>query len=105
MKAGKLRHKIIIEEPTETQDAYGQPVKTWTTFKTRRASYNNLSGNEKFVSQQVNSESKVAFTVRHITGVTTKMRIYFDSRYFNILYVNDINGIDKMLRIECEEQT
>lgn len=105
MKAGKLRHKIIIQSLTETQDGFGEGIKSPSTFATRRASIKNLRGGEKFTAQQVNSDAQVLFTIRYLSGVTTKMRVSYSGRVFDILYVDNGAERDTETRLECREQT
>lgn len=105
MNVGQLRHKVIIQSLTETQNTYGEPIKTWATFATRRAAIKTVSGSEKMSSKQLNSEAKIIFTLRYLSGVTTKMRVSYDSRIFDIIAID--NGIErqKATLLECIEQT
>lgn len=105
MNPGKLRHKIIIEQATESQNSYGEVINTWATFTTRRASISNLRGGESLKSNQVSSEASILFVLRTLSGVTTKMRVSYDSRLFDIVYVDNGNETQKETRLECTEQT
>jgi SPP1 family predicted phage head-tail adaptor len=104
--ARKLRNRITIQEPTESRDAYGDPVKTWSTYAIRHADVAPISGREFFLSQQVYSEQTTRFKIRYDSvtkNITTKMRIYFKSRYFNIQSVINENTMNRDITLICRE--
>ncbi len=105
MNPGQLKHKIVIEQSTPAQDSFGEPIDSWTTFATRRASAKTLRGGESFKSSQVTSEAQVMFTLRFLDNVTTKMRVNWNARYFNILFVDNGDETQKETRLECKEFT
>jgi SPP1 family predicted phage head-tail adaptor len=84
MRSGPLRHQVTIEEVTETRDSYGGVVESWSTFATVWASVGPIIGREYFASQQVQSEVSHKIRIRYLSGITTKMRVTFDSRTFRI---------------------
>lgn len=90
---GRLRRKITIQQITETRDAYGEPIKTWTTLLNTRAAIEPLMGREFWESQQHNAEKNVRFRIRHsktAETITPKMRISWDSRTFDIQSVVNV---------------
>ena len=104
MRSGALRHKITIQQPAEAQDASGSVESSWIPFATVSAAYEPQSGKESFTEDQEQATSSIRFRVRYLSGVTPKMRISFDSRLFDILFVKDVGGRRKQLHIMCEEQ-
>jgi SPP1 family predicted phage head-tail adaptor len=105
LNPGTLKHRITIQQSTEASNTYGEMVPTWATFATRRAGIKTMRGSESHKSQQVLSEAKILFSMRYLSGVTTKMRISFDSRLFDILFVDNSAETGKTTFLECEEQT
>lgn len=103
MRAGRLRHQISIEQVTETPDGSGGLVKTWSVFAPLRASYEPLMGKELFSAQQEQANVSTRFRVRHVAGITPKMRVVFDSRRFNIEGVIDVGGRGRELHLMCTE--
>lgn len=106
MRAGSLRHRITIQTPTATQDAAGQPVLTWSTFGGTTqipAKVESVTGGERIRGKQVAAEATIVFTIRCISGVTTQMRVLYDSRTLGIVRVSDPYGDRRELRIECKE--
>jgi SPP1 family predicted phage head-tail adaptor len=65
MRAGRLRHKLNLQQQTETQDALGGAIITWTTTATVWGGVEALSGSEAFVADQVNYSLQVRIVIRH----------------------------------------
>ena len=84
MKIGRLRHKIIIEKPTETTSDTGDVIQSWAEFATVWAEVTPLRGREYWASKQITSEITGKIKIRYLNGITQKMRVKFDSRIFNI---------------------
>lgn len=85
IRAGKLRHPIVIETATESQDEIGGITKSWATHAERMAGFETLSGREYFEGGGRKSEATARFWLRDdLDDVTTKMRVSYDSRAFNI---------------------
>ena len=103
MQAGPLRHRITIETPTETQDTFGAAVATWATFAERWAAIEPLTGREFFAAQQINAEVSHTIRLRYVAGVTTKMRVAFGARHFDLAAVRNLDerGIElELLAVE-----
>ena len=102
MRAGKLRHKLTIQNFTTT-NAYGTITKTWATFATAWGSIEPLKGKEFFESMKENSELTHRIRVRYTAGITTKMRISWNSRTFEIISVKDKDERDTEYELMCKE--
>ena len=98
MQSGKLRHIIEIQEPTRVQDSTGDPIATWATIATRRASIAPLSGRELTNALQVSAEVTHKITIRgQGLSVSPTYRILFGERIFEI--VSSLNTEEKGLEI------
>ena len=84
MRAGRMRHRVVIQQQTTTQDSLGQPANTWNDLDTVFAAVEPLSGKEFFDAQQVNAETTTRFRLRYRSDVTHDMRISFRDRNYNI---------------------
>lgn len=84
MRPGKLRHRIEIQEPTETRSASGQATVTWSTIATVWASVEPLRGREFFASKQIQAQVDTRIRIRYISGLTPKMRILWGTRVYLI---------------------
>ena len=103
MRAGQLRHQVVIQQPTETQDSQGQPVKSWGTFATVHANVLPLKGREYFNAQQINAETTTKFVIRYLAGITEKMRISYDSKLYNIQGIVNVGERDRIIELMCGE--
>lgn len=97
MEAGKLRHLITIEAPTEAQDKYGEPVQGWTQVAEVWASREDLSGREWFAAQQVQADVTTRFRIRYRDGIRATMRVTSDGVTYNILSAADPDGKSRTL--------
>jgi SPP1 family predicted phage head-tail adaptor len=82
--------RIQIQEVTETQDAYNQPVGTWTTYKTVWAEILWKPGREYFNAATEIATASAIFRIRYVTGVTRKMRVRYGGVNYDILSINEI---------------
>lgn len=101
MRAGDLDRKIVIQSFTETQDAYGAPVKTWAAFATVWAQVRPVRGREGFEAEQVAAQILATFRIRYLAGVLLTMRISYDGKVWNLRSINEI-GRREGLEIEAE---
>lgn len=102
-RAGLFRHKLTIETPTEIVDSYGQAVKSWSTYSTPFGSVEPLQGREYFASNQFDSEVTVRIRLRHDPGITTRMRVSFDSRLYNIQSIITPAERGREMQLMCSE--
>ena len=103
MRGGRLRHRVIIQTPTEVNDSRGQAIKTWATFATVYAAVEPISGREYFDAAQINAEITTKIIIRSLPGVTQKMRVSYDSRLYNIQSIININERDREMHLFCSE--
>jgi SPP1 family predicted phage head-tail adaptor len=103
VKIGRLRHRIIIEQATETQDADGSVIETWSIYATAWASIEPLSGREYIAAQSTQADVTHRIRLRYLSGVTPKMHVNYSSRIFNILSVININEQNRELQLMCKE--
>jgi len=83
MRAGRLRDTVTIETSTvsSTASEYNEPRATWTKLATVRAEIKQADAGETTEAGQVNPEGTVEITIRYLSGVNSKSRIKFGSRY------------------------
>ena len=101
-RTGAMRHKCTIQQPTETQDASGQPVVSWTNYVANEpCEFNPTSGIESMRGRQLEAGTRAIFTVRYRAGYTTKMSVLFDGERYGITAINAVDGLRKYLEIVC----
>jgi len=104
VRLGKLRHRIIIEHVTETQDTDGSVIETWSTFATAQGSIEPVVGREYFDAQTKQADVTHRIYLRFISGITPKMRIKYGSRIFDILSVINTRERNVELQLMCRER-
>lgn len=106
MRAGLLRKTVVVQSTNESRTSSGAVANTWATHCTRRAAVEPISGKEYFDARAENANVTVKFRLRHdsLTGlITPKMRVSYDSRYFDIESVINTGERDKEIILMCRE--
>ena len=85
MRAGKLRHRIAIEQPGSAQDPdTGEMVDGWAPVATVWASVEPLSAREFIAAQAGQSEITANIRIRYRAGITAGMRLLHKGQAYNI---------------------
>lgn len=108
MRPGKLRHRVTIEQPpgVDTVDAAGQPSTTWSTFLgPAYAEIRPVTVAERIAAQATQSAVSHVVTMRYRADkvVTSKMRVVYEGRLFNILGVVNVGEMNEAWELQCEE--
>lgn len=89
MNAGRLRHRIDVEQRTETQDASGDPVVAWSTLGTIWGAVEPLRGREStYAGEQILGEMDTRITVRWSplsAQITVGHRLTHQGSLFNVV--------------------
>lgn len=85
MRAGALRHRVVIEEPVRSQDPVtGVSTLNWSAVRKCGAEVLTGPGKEYLQSGAVQSDTDARINIRWFSGLTQKMRILWDGRVYNI---------------------
>lgn len=90
LPAGRLRHRVTIEEQLVELDSDGAQVEAWVPFGDGRAlpaEITPLSARELIAAQAVSSKSTTRIRIRYRPGITAAMRI----RHRGMVY--EIEGV------------
>lgn len=105
MNPGSLRHRIELLRTGKTRNAWGELEDTETVVATVSASITGMSGKE--LTDQDAGQTVTQMThriyMRYHPGVTPEMKIRFEGRVFEILYVSNYKELDKTLYIMAKE--
>lgn len=104
MRAGKLRHQITILQVSESRTGSGGVSESWSTYATVWASIEPLNGREYLASQQRQSSETHKVRIRYLFGITTKMRVLWGSRTFDIQAVLDTDENGRETVLMCVER-
>lgn len=85
IEAGRLRHRIDIQEALESQDLVTGAVEvTWVTIHANvPAAVEPLSVREFLASQQAQSEVSVRIVIRYLPDLKASMRILHEGKIYN----------------------
>jgi SPP1 family predicted phage head-tail adaptor len=103
MQAGKLRHRVTIQQATETRNTLGEAIKTWSTVATVYASVEPIRGREFFAAEQVQSEISHRVRMRYRSGLAPRMRLLYGSRMLQIEAVIDVEERHRETQLMCRE--
>lgn len=103
LKAGDLRHKVEIQEPTTTLDGMGAFDNAWSTLTRRFVKIENLSGRELVEAQQVDARANVRITMRYFKDLLPKHRIVKGCRELNVVHINNVDERNKFQIVLCGE--
>lgn len=103
MRAGQLRHSVIIQARSTARDAFGGASDQWADAfpNTIAASIEPLSGRELYSAQQHHPDVSVRIRIRHREGVLAEQRVMFKSQPYSILYVIPKDMGDRELHLMC----
>lgn len=91
--AGALDRRIVIERLTEgSQNGFGEPSATWSTFVTLWAQRRDVSDSEKVAAGQRDTARISRFTIRSSSdakSISSLDRISCDEALWNILGVKE----------------
>lgn len=105
MRAGRLRTSVVIERQSDTQDAMGQRIETWTAIATVRASIEPLRGKEFISASGERAELTTRIRVRHSSvtaAVRPRDRVNEHGVFYDIQSAINVDDRDKELQLMCK---
>ncbi len=96
LPAGKLRHRVLIQQQVTTRDGDGVEQTAWIEVATVWASVEPLSAREFIQSGQTQSAVTARITMRHRDGLLPSMRLIHRGEIFNIagLLPDKVSGLE-----------
>lgn len=91
MGFGNLDRRIVIQTGTETVTGNGERTTSWATFHTCWAGMEYGTGSEKYEGDQLSALNQTRFKVRYKSGINEKMRISYDSSYYDIMHIEEVD--------------
>lgn len=91
MEIGQLDRRIVLQRCTETQTDYGELIRTWSNLGTVWANVNFRGGSEGFEAEQLTANTQIIFTIRYVSYLQPKDRIYYNSKYYDILNIIELD--------------
>ena len=98
MRSGTLRHRITIQESTETSDGMGGFTTIWSDKLEMWVAIWPLSAKERLDAMKLELQITHKIRGRYRSGITAKDRIKFGTRIFNI--VSPINQDERNVQLD-----
>ena len=102
--------KITIQLLSETQDAIGQDVQTWTDIGSFWADTSSASGGMKeyYAAAQVSSNNEKLFKVRYsrlLAGfLSSQLRILYGGLVYDVKHIEDVKDQHRTFEIRAENR-
>lgn len=105
IQSGRLRHRVKIQSPSETQNPVtGEVVLGWADVATVWAEVAPLSAREFVAAQSIQSEISTRITIRHRDGLSPDMRILHKGKVYNPHgFLSDADSGLEYITIPCSE--
>jgi len=103
MRAGLLRHRVMLQEPIKAQNDVGEEEIVWRDVKEVPAEVLEMRGREYLTAREVHSELTTTIRIRHRTDVTVEWRVTHGSRAYDVEHVVDLGGRRRELELLCSE--
>jgi len=98
MRTGPLNKRVIIQRRIESQNEFKETVISYADWQPVWAAIEPASGREYIAAQQISSDVSTKIRIRHLEGVTRKMRVSYE-RVAGSPTVTVLYEIDNVLRI------
>lgn len=97
MRAGRMRHRLVVKAPGTTIGSDGAPVESATTVTTRWAERVSAQGREFERALQVNADVTHVWRMRPVSGLTPVHYLLEGSERYDVLSVEPGNVADEIL--------
>ena len=91
MIIGKMDRLLDFQEPTRTQDDYGQMIVSSNAITSRWCQVNYLAGKKGYETESLQAEKPVEILTRYDSTITTDHNIRLDGDTFYITSIQIIN--------------
>lgn len=89
MRAGTLRHRLVVQQNNPTKNEFGESVENWTDFATVWAAIEPLTGSERWL-QNISADLAQATTrirIRYRDDINTAMQGLHRGNTYDFEYV------------------
>lgn len=104
---GTLRHRVRIQNPTRTADGGGGYTESWANASPALmwASINPATPSliERVAGNTIEAPITHIVTLRAHSGITTRTRLVFGSRYLQVRGLQRVDEVSEWLVLSCEE--
>lgn len=103
MLAPRLRHRITIEQPSQTRDEFGGVIDGWAVVAQNvPAEVMAMTGREYLAARAMQAATMTTFVIRQSPKVTQTMRILFNGEVYAVKAVLPDSTFMRYQKIMCE---
>ena len=100
--AGRLRHRIRIDEQVTLKNSFGEQTTEWEEVATVWAAIEPLSARESMIAEQTQSKVSVRIIIRARTDIRASMRAVHGATIYNIEgVITDPDSGQEWLTLTC----
>ena len=100
---GELKHTIQISTPDSGTDQDGIPLSTYTVLLSTKAKIVNVNGTKVILADGISATNIKKFYIRYKkVEITSKDKIIYKDKSYDIKYINNIEEQHKYLEITAE---
>lgn len=100
-----LKKRIVIEQLALAANDSGGQTETWSTFSTVWASITPKIVKEVNFAQRIEPRVDHDIVIRYLANLTTKMRVKFGTRYFEIKAIINVDENNEWHKLLASERT
>ena len=91
MHLGEFRNRVVLQTLSASLDAGGGQSSSWSADTTVWAKVEHLTGAEGMFGDQLRATDTFRFTIRYYSSLTTKYRLSYKSKTFDITSIKDLD--------------
>ena len=99
-----LRHRTVIQVATDSVNSYGENTESWATLATVWARFTPKAGREDFEAGSEIQATTYDVEMWYLSTVTTKNRLVYDSRTFEIESITNTDEKNRKMILTCTEK-
>lgn len=103
MRAGRLNHRITVQEVYKQADGMGGYQEVWQDYLHAWADIRPIDHKEREWAMQISSRISHRVHLRYREGITPGMVVRYGDRILEIASVINVDEADRELILYCEE--
>ena len=103
MRAGRLRHRVTIQEKSAAQNTTGEEIATGADVATVWAAVEPRRGSEFAELERAGAQITTRIVMRYRDGILPEMRVVFGSHVYDIRSVVHVDERGRELQLMCRE--
>lgn len=85
LRAGDLKHRVTLQNPTKMRSATGSPTLGWQTVATVWASVRGMSGRDVIMAAQAQALVTHKVMIRYRSDVNAQTRMLYEGKVFEVV--------------------